>query len=272
MTKARDPYSRVYWKAIDDPKFARVWDDDHALSAWLRLLVAADMAWPASATLYHGVRKAALRLLCDVGLVDMQAGGRYRIHGLDKERNARSEAAREAVNIRHHGRPDGAPAYTDEDYARSGNGVRPYPDGNAEGIPSQAEQSRDEQSRAKTSTDKGARGSFDDQEARRHGLPHLTPEVAAVIEAAVGRSMTTCHGWPATELDRLVEERPATLPSVGAAIALTGPHPSWAQFVGALRGIVEPQVAPVRETPAEAREREIREAAAHLTAASSAVR
>lgn len=142
MTKARDPYSRVYWRAIDDPKFARVWDDDHALSAWLRLLVAADMAWPASATLYHGVRRAALRVLCDVGLVDMQAGGRYRIHGLDKEREARARAASSAAAARWN---DDEPPHP----AGNAEGMRPHPPSNPPRMPSQDEQSRAEQEQSK---------------------------------------------------------------------------------------------------------------------------
>lgn len=91
MTKAQDPYSRVYWRAIDDDKFIGIWDDDAALSAWLRLLLAADMAYPATASLYHGVKKGALDRLCKAGLVDIQPGHRYRIHGLDAERSKRSK-------------------------------------------------------------------------------------------------------------------------------------------------------------------------------------
>ena len=159
MTKTRDPYSRVYWRAIDDTKFASVWDDDHALSAWLRLLVAADMAWPASATLYHGVRRAALKVLCEVGLVDMQAGGRYRIHGLDKERAARARAASAAASARWD---------DDEPPHPSGNadGMRPHPSGNPPRMPSQDEQSRAEQSQDETSRDSGYTGSPSLVEAR----------------------------------------------------------------------------------------------------------
>ena len=158
MSKINRPYSRVYWEAIDDTKFATVWDDDHALSAWLRLLVAADMAWPASATLYHGVRRTALKALVDAGLVDMQTGGRYRIHGLDKERQRRSDDARAAINTRWHGRSDGAPAYTDEDYGRSSDGIPTYPNGSTERIPSQDEPRRDEQSRAETEPSRAEHG------------------------------------------------------------------------------------------------------------------
>ena len=147
MPKTDRPYSRVYWEALDDPKFVKVWDDDHNLAAWLRLLVAADMAWPASAHLYHGCRRASLKVLCEVGLVDMQNGSRYRIHGLDKERTIRSETSREAANIRHHGTAAGFPPHTDAEYARNAPAVRPQSVGNAERMPSQDEQRQDEQRR-----------------------------------------------------------------------------------------------------------------------------
>lgn len=89
----RAAYSRVYWSIIDDPKFANVYDDDRALAAWLRLLLVADQAWPASAHLPTTVRRQAVAVLVGSGLVDLQAGGRYRIHGLDAERTRRKDAA-----------------------------------------------------------------------------------------------------------------------------------------------------------------------------------
>lgn len=122
-------YCRVYWAAIDDPKFVRVWDDDGALACWLRLLVYADMAWPASASLYHGIRKVSLAILTDAGLVDPQSGNRYRIHGLDAERSARSESARNAAAMRWHS-------------AGNAETMQSHPIGNAETMPSRAEQSR----------------------------------------------------------------------------------------------------------------------------------
>ena len=147
MTKPLRPYSRVYWQCVDDERFAHVWDDDRALAAWLRLLVAADMAWPASATLYHGIRPASLRTLVDAGLVDMQTAGRYRIHGLDKERLSRADDARSSANIRWHGRAEGLPSHTDDDYARSADALPSHPVSNAERMPSRDETRRDEQRR-----------------------------------------------------------------------------------------------------------------------------
>lgn len=132
MPKVKRPYSRVYWEVVDDDKFATVWGDNHSLATWLRLLMAADMAWPASSSLYDGVHRASVTRLCEVGLVDMQPGGRYRIHGLDKERQERSDAATDAVKTR---------------YART----TPVADNqklpSTEGLPRRAETSKDETSK-----------------------------------------------------------------------------------------------------------------------------
>jgi DNA-binding transcriptional ArsR family regulator len=94
-------YSRVYWSIIDDDRFATVWGDDRALACWMRLLIAADMAWPSSALLPAGTNSRALKALVDAGLVDqVERPGRYRIHGLDAERKRRSEASQSAARAR----------------------------------------------------------------------------------------------------------------------------------------------------------------------------
>jgi hypothetical protein len=97
----RAPYSRVYWQIPDDPKFATVYDDDHALALWLRLLLAADQAHPASAALPVGSRKSAVALLVDANLITV-TGSRFRIVGLDAERGKRTETARNASASRWH--------------------------------------------------------------------------------------------------------------------------------------------------------------------------
>jgi hypothetical protein len=89
----RAAYSRVYWSIVDDPKFVTIYDHDSHLAAWLRLLLIADQAHPASAHLPANVRKASVAALADVELIDLLPGGRYRIHGLDEERRRRREAA-----------------------------------------------------------------------------------------------------------------------------------------------------------------------------------
>ena len=98
MTQGR--YSRVYWSVIDDERFATVWDDDRALACWLRLLIAADAVWPSSAILPLGTNRKALDVLVRAGLVELAAGARYRIHGLDAERERRAGSARAAASAR----------------------------------------------------------------------------------------------------------------------------------------------------------------------------
>lgn len=101
MTAQQDPYVRVYYRIIDDPKFAGVFDDDSRLACWLRLLLVADGTWPAPAPIPANVRRGAFQHLVDVGLVDVLPGSRYRIHGMDSERGERRAKAQRAANTRH---------------------------------------------------------------------------------------------------------------------------------------------------------------------------
>ena len=151
MTAQTDPYVRVYYRIIDDPKFAGVYDNDAALAAWLRLLLAADAMYPAPATLPHGIRRAALAKLTDAGLIDLLPGSRFRLHGLHNERERRTDQARRAARKRWDeddpGRPSGKPTES------KGNALamRQHSNGNAEAMhsePSQAEPIRTEPSQA----------------------------------------------------------------------------------------------------------------------------
>jgi hypothetical protein len=90
----RASYSRVYHSIVDDPKFADIYDDDRRLATWLRLLIVAEQAHPASAYVPAGTNRAAVHALVEAGLVDLGTGSRFRIHGLEAERARRSEAAR----------------------------------------------------------------------------------------------------------------------------------------------------------------------------------
>ena len=116
-------YVRVYYSIQDDPKFDRVRGNPSALGTWLRLLMAADAVWPASADFPRALPGVQIRLLVECGLVDELPEHRFRIHGLDAERTARSNAASNAAAVRWHGK------------------------GNAETMPS-----KDEHSQAETST------------------------------------------------------------------------------------------------------------------------
>jgi len=96
-----DPYSRLYWRLADE--YPDVWDDDAAMATYARLLVSADGAWPAAAAVPVGVKSKAWALLTagDSPLVIPEPHGkRYRIRGLDKHRQGRSDAARIAAGKR----------------------------------------------------------------------------------------------------------------------------------------------------------------------------
>jgi hypothetical protein len=86
-------YVRVYYSIIDDERFEHVYSDDAALAAWLRMLLDADALWPASASLPRSLPRRVLRVLTDSGLIEV-SGHRFRIHGLDRERQRRSDAGR----------------------------------------------------------------------------------------------------------------------------------------------------------------------------------
>ena len=100
-------YVRVYYEIIDDPKFVGIYDNDHHLATWMRLLIAADAVWPASATLPVGTRKASIVALSEAGLI-VVTGTRFRVHGLDSEREKRKRLAQHSADRSHTGRvPDG---------------------------------------------------------------------------------------------------------------------------------------------------------------------
>lgn len=102
----RANYSRVYWTIVDDPKFAAIFDDDHHLAGWLRMLLIADQAYPASGHLPTNVRRSSVKALADAGLVDLVADHRFRIHGLDAERAMRSQSGRIGAAVRWHSDPE----------------------------------------------------------------------------------------------------------------------------------------------------------------------
>jgi hypothetical protein len=95
-------FSRVYHSIRDDTRLAAVYTDDAALATWLRLLIAADRAWPAPADIPRSVRRPALRKLVDAGVVELLPGDLYRFHGLDAEREMRSQSGRNAAALRWH--------------------------------------------------------------------------------------------------------------------------------------------------------------------------
>lgn len=92
MPSQADPYSRIYWRFQDE--FPEVYADDRALALWLRLLIVAEGSYPAAAMLPRKMRGNVLQVLVDAGLVTLLPGDRYRVRGLDAERERRSEHGR----------------------------------------------------------------------------------------------------------------------------------------------------------------------------------
>lgn len=129
-------YSRVYWEIIDDPKFLSVYDDDRALATWLRLLIVADMAYPATPPVPVGTQRRALEVLESSGIIELVGSSRFRIVGLAAERDRRSAPGRAGAEARWSG--------------RSAEAMRPHSVGTAP-LPDVAlpvKKSKEEQSRA----------------------------------------------------------------------------------------------------------------------------
>ena len=126
-------YARIYWSVLDDPKFDGIREDVRHFGSWSIMLIVADMAWPAPAYVPSTVPRASFRALVASGLVDELVGGRFRIHGLQSERSARSNAASRAASMR----------WQSDSNAGA---LRAHSKGNAEPMPSRAEHSKAEQS------------------------------------------------------------------------------------------------------------------------------
>jgi hypothetical protein len=100
MSGQTDPYVRVYYSIIDDPKFEAVYGCDAALATWLRLLLIADALYPSSAPIPQGTSKRGLALLVEATIVELLPGGQYRVCGLAKERERRSSVGRAGAETR----------------------------------------------------------------------------------------------------------------------------------------------------------------------------
>jgi hypothetical protein len=235
VTPAR--FVRVYHSILDDERFREVYDDDHALALWLRLLLLADAIWPMPAHLPHGHRRAALARLVRAGLIELVDGGRYRVHGLDGERARRSEHARRASEARWQtpsnaasNAPRNAPSSPFSNAERiaesnaAGNAA-----GNAEAMPIRREEKRREILIARA-LGEGVQGEGD--------------ELAAVETWLASRRLAVDPASRAgTELARLVDRHGAA--AVIAAVERLGPLTDGRQAVyGALKAL-----APIPDPP-----------------------
>jgi hypothetical protein len=135
MSGQEDPYSRVYWRVKDDERFEHAYSCDTCWAAYVRLLMDAEAAYPASATMPASLKRHARVQLVADGIVELRPHDCYVIHGLQAERERRSEAARSSAEARWYGAP----------------AMRTHSDGNAASMltePSLDEPIRTEPSRA----------------------------------------------------------------------------------------------------------------------------
>ena len=101
-------FVKVYRGILRDPKFVEVRSDRACLGTWLLLLLEADAFWPDPASLPRWAEQDHIDLLERVGLVIVEADDRYRIKGLDAERNAQRTKASHAAQSRWHSAEHGA--------------------------------------------------------------------------------------------------------------------------------------------------------------------
>lgn len=93
-------YVRVYYSIVNDERFANVYHDARHLGTWLQLLMVADAMYPADAPLPAYVNRASVKVLVECGVVETLPFQHYRVHGLASEREKRSHAARIANAVR----------------------------------------------------------------------------------------------------------------------------------------------------------------------------
>jgi hypothetical protein len=104
MTTQADPYTRVYYRVLNDPKFAGM--SSAAWGHWVRLLVIADGMYPAPAPVPRWVEDGPMKELQERGIIDLEGEDYFRIHGMTGERATRSEAATFAADVRHVGQAE----------------------------------------------------------------------------------------------------------------------------------------------------------------------
>lgn len=225
-------YARVYYSVMTDPKFAEVYREKWLLGWWLSLLLDAEQHWPRPTPIPAGATRRAIPRLVAVGLIDLVGDDRYQVHGLSKEREARSRKGQAAVHARIHGRG-----------AHEAPMSHPWTP-NEEPPPPASSHSTSTRTRVSTHTQstEALRARAFDEETARYGLPHLSPAVISICEELTGRGMMTLNGKPAAELDRLCEaheEHKVCTALRDVAARVTG-TPSWVQLVYGAMKVLEP--------------------------------
>lgn len=92
-------YARVYYDDLER-EFPEVWRDAVLRGDYILMLVAAERAWPASPEVPRLARPRSVKRLAELELIYPEPPFHYRARGLDKERERRSEAARNAASTR----------------------------------------------------------------------------------------------------------------------------------------------------------------------------
>ncbi len=94
MSGQSDPYIRIYLRVRDDPRFEHAYSCDACWAAYSRLLMDAEAAFPASASLPANLdAHAAAQLMAD-GIIEPRRHGCFVVHGMVTERRRRSEEGR----------------------------------------------------------------------------------------------------------------------------------------------------------------------------------
>ena len=113
MTAQEDPYVRVYYRIMDDPRFEAVYPDARVLGTWLQLLIVADAMYPARAPLPSYVHRPSLKVLVDAGIVELRHHSHYVVHGLASEREKRSQSGRNAAALRWQSKRNADPMHSE---------------------------------------------------------------------------------------------------------------------------------------------------------------
>lgn len=92
-------FCRVYY---DDMlrDHADVWRDDALLSTWLRLLVAAEKAWPSWPEVPRSAKRRAVVRLIEAGMLSVTPDQHYELRGFKTDREMRAQSASYAAASR----------------------------------------------------------------------------------------------------------------------------------------------------------------------------
>lgn len=223
-------YVRVYYEIVDDEKFHGLTLEQYG--GWLRLLLIADASWPASGYLPSSnvVPDDVVDELVLRGIVDLAPGGRYRIHGLDKERDYRRRSATRGSDARWSDRMQPSNAAASAPQMRLHTEGRQKP--NAVAMPSKDEQSKDEQS------------------TTRAGLLNFTDVCATAWEQATGRTVLASGNWAATYVDDAIRRHGPE--KVAAAIVVARSSFTHIPEPAALAAAVRQRLDPLPDAKASA--------------------